>query len=99
MKKWKIEKEKSRNFVEKLTERLWGENFFDPMNKKWLKKQKKETTRSFCHFIVNPIRKIINLSMNDQIDEIEKALNGFELRLTNDDKQLKQKQRTAGDEV
>jgi elongation factor 2 len=91
-KKWKIEKEKLKNFVQKLTERLWGENFFDPVNKKWLKKQKKETTRSFCHFIVDPIRKIINLSMNDQIDEIEKALNGFELKLTNDDKQLKQKQ-------
>jgi elongation factor 2 len=29
--------------------------------------------------------------MNDQIDEIEKALNGFDLKLNNEDKQLKQK--------
>ena len=29
--------------------------------------------------------------MNDQIDEIEKALNGFNLKLNNEDKQLKQK--------
>ena len=90
-KKWKIEKEKTHDFILKLTERLWGDNFFDPINKKWLKKEKNDVIRSFCHFIINPIKKIINLSMNDQIDEIEKALNGFNLKLNNEDKQLKQK--------
>jgi len=90
-KKWKIEKEKTHDFILKLTERLWGDNFFDPINKKWLKKEKNDVIRSFCHFIINPIKKIINLAMNDQIDEIEKALNGFNLKLNNEDKQLKQK--------
>merc|ERR1712166_495563 len=60
-KKWKIKKEKITEFVNKLTIRLWGDNFFDSVNKKWLKKEKKETTRSFCHFIINPIKKIIDL--------------------------------------
>ena len=90
-KKWKIDKEKITEFILKLTDRLWGDNFFDPVNKKWLKKEKKETIRSFCHFIINPIKKIINLSMNDQLDDIETALNGFDLKLTNEDRQLKQK--------
>jgi len=57
-KKWKIEGEKISEFVNKLTERLWGNNFFDSENKKWLKKEKKETLRSFCHFIINPIKKL-----------------------------------------
>lgn len=91
-KKWKIEETKIKEFTCKLTERLWGDNFFDPVNKKWAKKEKNETIRSFCHFIINPIKKIINLAMNDQIDEIDKALNGFDLKLNSDDKQLRQKQ-------
>jgi len=90
-KKWKIEKGKIIEFISKLTERLWGDNFFDPVNKKWAKKEKNDTIRSFCHFIINPIRKIINLSMNDQFDEIDKALNGFDLKLNSEDRQLRQK--------
>ena len=90
-KKWKIEKEKSEDFVKKLSNRLWGDNFFDAKNKKWLKAESKGSIRSFCHFILNPIRKIIDLAMADQIDDIEKALNGFGMKLTSDDKKLKQK--------
>ena len=88
---WKIEKEKSEDFVKKLSNRLWGDNFFDAKNKKWLKAESKGSIRSFCHFILNPIRKIIDLAMADQIDDIEKALNGFGMKLTSDDKKLKQR--------
>jgi elongation factor 2 len=90
-KKWKIDKEKISEFVKKLNSRLWGDNFFDPKNKKWSKTETKGTVRSFCHFILNPIRKIIDLAMSDQIEDIEKALNGFDMKLTPDDKKLKQK--------
>jgi len=56
-KKWKIEKEKYMDFVQKLTDRLWGDNFFDIRCKKWIKKPKEGTPRVFCHFIINPIKK------------------------------------------
>jgi elongation factor 2 len=49
-KKWKIEKEKVKDFTFKLTERLWGDNFFDPNNKKWLKKEKKRNSSFFLSF-------------------------------------------------
>nr|UXY87190.1 elongation factor EF-2 [Cryptomonas sp.] len=89
--KWKVEKEKFADFVQKLTDKLWGDSFFDVENKKWIKKQKDGAPRTFCHFIINPIKKIIDFAMSDQIEELEKILNTFDLKLNNDDKQLKQK--------
>jgi elongation factor 2 len=91
-KKWKIEDSKKDEFIEKLTKRLWGDNFFDPETKKWLKKEKKGASRAFCHFIINPIKKIVNLAMNDKIEELEKTLSSFEIKLSGDDKKLNQKQ-------
>mmetsp|Transcript_3612 Transcript_3612/g.7448 ORF Transcript_3612/g.7448 Transcript_3612/m.7448 type:complete len:849 (-) Transcript_3612:438-2984(-) len=90
-KKWNVEESKFSDFVEKLTKRLWGDSFFDHENKKWLKKKKYGANRAFCHFIIGPIKKIIELAMNDQIKEIEKALGGFDIKINNEDKKLKQK--------
>ncbi|AFP65695.1 elongation factor EF-2 (nucleomorph) [Chroomonas mesostigmatica CCMP1168] len=90
-KKWKIDSEKIDQFVEKLTNRLWGDNFFDPETKKWLKKEKKGATRAFCHFILNPLKKIIDLCMADKIEKVEQALLTFDLRLNAEEKKLTQK--------
>nr|UXY86762.1 elongation factor EF-2 [Cryptomonas paramecium] len=90
-KKWKIEKEKKLDFIEKLTIRLWGDNFFDINSKKWIKRSKQEHPRAFCHFIVNPIKKIIEFSMADKIEELEHILSTFDVKLNIEDKKLKQK--------
>lgn len=89
--KWKVEKEKYTDFVRKLTQRLWGDNFFDIESKKWIKKPNKDSPRAFCHFIINPIKKIIDLAMSDKIEDLEKILATFDIKINNDDKQLKQK--------
>ena len=80
-KKWKIEKEKYSDFVQKLIQRLWGDNFFDIELKKWIKKPKTGASRAFCHFIINPIKKIIDLAMSDKIDELEKILFSFDIKI------------------
>jgi elongation factor 2 len=91
-KKWKIEKEKISEFVEKLTNKLWGDNFFDPESKKWMKKEKIGANRAFCHFILSPIRKIIELAMSEKIEELEKALSSFDIKISGEEKKLTQKQ-------
>ncbi|AEA38803.1 elongation factor EF-2 (nucleomorph) [Cryptomonas paramecium] len=90
-KKWKIEKEKKLDFIEKLTSRLWGDNFFDINSKRWIKRSKQEHPRAFCHFIINPIKKIIEFSMADKIEELEHILSTFDIKLNSEDKKLKQK--------
>ena len=90
-KKWKIEEDKKNEFVEKLTNRLWGDNFFDLESKKWLKKEKKGSKRAFCHFIINPIKKIVELAMSDNVAELETALSSFDIKLSGEDKKLTQK--------
>uniref|UniRef100_A0A7S0VAR1 Tr-type G domain-containing protein n=1 Tax=Hemiselmis tepida TaxID=464990 RepID=A0A7S0VAR1_9CRYP len=89
--KWKISEDKRSEFIEKLTSRLWGDNFFDVETKKWLKKEKKGATRAFVHFIINPIKKIVNLAMSDKIKELEEALSSFDIKLSGEDKKLTQK--------
>mmetsp|Transcript_25234 Transcript_25234/g.63717 ORF Transcript_25234/g.63717 Transcript_25234/m.63717 type:complete len:849 (-) Transcript_25234:557-3103(-) len=89
--KWKIQGEKKAEFIEKLTSRLWGDNFFDVETKKWLKKEKKGATRAFVHFIINPIKKIINLAMSDKVKELEEALSSFDIKLNGEEKKLTQK--------
>mmetsp|Transcript_40381 Transcript_40381/g.79097 ORF Transcript_40381/g.79097 Transcript_40381/m.79097 type:complete len:849 (-) Transcript_40381:516-3062(-) len=89
--KWKIQEEKKSEFIEKLTSRLWGDNFFDVETKKWLKKEKKGATRAFVHFIINPIKKIVTLAMSDRVHELEEALSSFDIKLSGEEKKLTQK--------
>jgi elongation factor 2 len=90
-KKWKVDEDKRLDFIKKLTPRLWGDSFFDPESKKWLKKKKGTSIRSFTHFILSPIRNLINLAMNDKVTEIEGLVKEFGLELSLDDKKLTQK--------
>merc|ERR1719355_44439 len=56
---------------EKMMEKLWGDNFFDPKEKKWTKKNTGAATcsRAFVQFIYNPIKKVIDACMNEKRDE------------------------------
>lgn len=52
---------------ERMREKLWGDNFFDPKEKKWTKKHtgSKTCQRGFVQFCYEPIRKVIDAAMND----------------------------------
>jgi elongation factor 2 len=81
--------------VDKMTQRLWGENFFNRKTKKWTTKSTdadgEQLERAFCEFVIKPVKKIIELCMSDQVEALEKLLSGLDVTLTNDDKQLRQK--------
>ena len=77
---------------EKMMEKLWGDNFFDPKEKKWTKKHTGAATcsRAFVQFIYNPIKKVIDACMNEKRDEaftMLTKLNVFD-RLKPADKEL-----------
>lgn len=57
---------------DKMMERLWGNNFFDPATKKWTTTNTGAATcaRGFVQFCYNPIKQVIEACMNDNRDKL-----------------------------
>jgi len=74
---------------DKMMERLWGDNFFDPSTKKWTTKHTGEATcqRAFVQFCYNPIKQVIEAAMNDNRDKLMPMLEklGVKSKLKQDD--------------
>mmetsp|Transcript_48394 Transcript_48394/g.153355 ORF Transcript_48394/g.153355 Transcript_48394/m.153355 type:complete len:850 (+) Transcript_48394:65-2614(+) len=81
--------------IEKMMPRLWGDNYFNPKEKKWIKAAggdaPKGLERAFCLFCLTPIAKIFKNCMDEQYDAVTKMLNAVGVQLTKDDLQLRQK--------
>ena len=77
--------------ADKMSQRLWGDNFFIKKEKKWSKRESSGGTRAFCEFIIKPIKKIIELAMSDKVDDLEKLLTSLGITLKPEDKELRQK--------
>lgn len=71
--------------TEKLMKRLWGDNYFDPAGKKWVKKPQgsngKTLKRAFCQFVLEPIYQVFNACINDQKQKVETMLNGMGIKM------------------
>ncbi|KAH8648762.1 P-loop containing nucleoside triphosphate hydrolase protein [Tricladium varicosporioides] len=79
----------------KMMERLWGDNYFNPATKKWTKNgthEGKTLERAFNQFILDPIFKIFNAIMNFKKDEIPTLLEKLGIKLQPDDKEKEGKQ-------
>lgn len=76
----------------KLMKKLWGENFFDPKSKKWLKRSTnaagKSIPRAFCQFVMSPINQLFDSIMNGDKAKYEKMLTTLGVNLTSDEKDL-----------
>ncbi|KAM0944696.1 putative translational (tr)-type GTP-binding domain, tr-type G domain-containing protein [Dioscorea sansibarensis] len=74
----------------KMMERLWGENYFDPATKKWTTKSSGSPTckRGFVQFCYEPIKQIINTCMNDQKDKLWPILQKLGVIEKSDEKEL-----------
>ena len=79
--------EKFKIDTEKLMNRLWGENFYNPQTRKWSKKFDEGFKRSFCMFVLDPIFKVFDAIMNFKKDEIPKLLEKLNIVLKGDDKE------------
>jgi len=80
---------------EKMMQKLWGDNFFNPKNKKWTismytpKGDKLE--RAFCTFILKPIRLLTDAIMDDKPDIYVPMLTKLNVTIPKDAKDLKSK--------
>ncbi|CAO1615538.1 unnamed protein product [Parajaminaea phylloscopi] len=80
---------------DKMMQKLWGDNFFNPKTKKWSTKDTdadgKTLERAFNMFVLDPIYRIFDSIMNFKKDETFKLLEKLEVALTQDEKDLEGK--------
>jgi elongation factor 2 len=80
----------------KMMERLWGDNYFNPQTKKWTKNgttaDGKQLERAFCQFILDPIFKIFSAVMNYRKEEINTLIDKLGLKIPAEDKDKDGKQ-------
>jgi len=78
--------EKFKIDLEKLMNRLWGENFYNPTTRKWSKKYEEGYKRAFCLFVLEPIFKVFDAIMNFKKEETATLLEKLKIVLKGDDK-------------
>ncbi|KAM5508658.1 translation elongation factor 2 [Microsporum canis] len=78
----------------KMMDRLWGDNYFNPKTKKWTKNgeyEGKALERSFNQFILDPIFKIFNAITHSKKDEIATLVEKLEIKLSSEERDLEGK--------
>eukprot|EP00796_Vickermania_ingenoplastis_P005019 gene5015-3614_t len=74
----------------KMRERLWGDNFFDAKNKKWIKSETnaagERVRRAFCQFCLDPIYQIFDAIMTEKKEKVDKMLTSLNISLTADER-------------
>ena len=77
---------------EKMMQKLWGANFFDPATRKWTKKDTNSGTckRGFVQFCFEPIKNVIDTAMKDDKEKLFQMLDKLNVlgKLTGEDKEL-----------
>jgi len=80
---------------ERMTQKLWGDNFYDPKSKKWKKISVADDgtplRRAFVQFILDPIYKLFDSIMKDETEKYEKMLKSLSINLKADEKDLRNK--------
>merc|ERR1711974_134808 len=72
--------------------KLWGDNFFDPKSKKWVKKGSnaagKSLKRAFCQYVMDPINLLFKSIMNGEKAKYEKMIKSLSISLTPDERDM-----------
>jgi len=79
----------------KMTERLWGESFFNPHTKKWTKNgqhEGKPLERAFNQFCLDPIFRIFEKVNQNKKEDVQTLLGKLDIKLSADEKDLEGKQ-------
>merc|ERR1712061_682156 len=74
--------------VPKLMKKLWGDNFYDAKNKKWVKSScKTAPKRAFVQFIMDPIYRVFDVIMNEKADQIPSLFEKLNVKLGKEDRE------------
>lgn len=81
--------------MDKMMQKLWGDNYFDAAGKKWKKDGQdangKPLRRAFCSFIMDPILRICKTTMEGDRDQLDKILASIDVTITKEDRELEDK--------
>jgi len=81
--------------ADKLMNKLWGDNYFDPTTKKWNQEGQTEDgkplKRAFVQFIMDPIIKLSRSIMDGNLEQMNKMLTTINVTLSTEEKELKGK--------
>merc|ERR1712127_1176150 len=73
--------------VPKLMQRFWGDNFYSPTEKKWVKTQQAGFNRGFVQFVLDPIFKGFAAIMNFRKEEYLKLIEKLAIKIPAEDKE------------
>merc|ERR1712193_130141 len=69
--------------------KLWGDNFYDAKNKKWVKSASKTAPkRAFVQFIMDPIYKVFDVIMGEKADQIPALYEKLNVHLDKENRDL-----------
>lgn len=78
--------------ADKLVGKLWGDHFYDHTARRWRSseytKDGRQLKRGFCEFVLEPIWRIIRLSMSLKFEKLSEALSKVGLSLTKDERSI-----------
>lgn len=76
----------------KLMKRLWGDHFYQPKDKKWIKEPKDGACRGFTQYILKPIYQIFNTAMKKSQEDTLALADKLGIKLTAEDREMHEKQ-------
>lgn len=77
--------------LEKMSERMWGEHYFNAKAKKWTSSGGEGSVRAFEQFILNPIKSVLTACENNDVDKVEKMMKALGVAIPAADKKLEGK--------
>ena len=77
---------------ERMLQRLWGDNFYNPATRKWKKTPGEGYVRGFNKFVLEPLYKVLNVTLSEQVD-IEEVLQKVDVALNAQERALQGKER------
>merc|ERR1719219_1939319 len=77
---------------DKLIKKLWGNNFWDPKEHKWVKKNPdKSLSRGFCEFVLKPLKLLVDSIMDKKEEIYLPAIKALKVPLSKNDQDLRGK--------
>lgn len=71
----------------KMMNRMWGDHFYSPKDKKWNKTGGEGYVRGFCQFVLDPIFKVFDAIMNFKKEKTKELIEKLKIKLDADDRE------------
>jgi len=75
----------------KMMNRLWGDWFFLPKEKKWSKTPQDNVERGFCQYVLDPVYKVFKFCMHETKDKALALIEKIGIKLNSEEKELSDK--------